>query len=112
MPPSNLFTPIPELAEGEQFDQLLLHPNVTIERIVSSGQVKPQTFNQPQDEWVVLLQGEAQLEMAGKALSLTKGDYLFIPARTPHRVLATSEHPQCIWLAVHIFSEEEGEVQK
>jgi len=30
------------------------------------------------------------------------GDHLFIPAHTRHRVLATSEEPRCLWLAVHI----------
>lgn len=108
MSPSNLFAVIPELTEGEQFEKLLQHRNVTIERIISSSRIAPQTYDQPQDEWVILLQGEARLEMGGNELSLAKGDYLFIPARTPHRVLATSEHPQCIWLAIHIFPENEG----
>jgi len=33
---------------------------------------------------------------------LVSGDYLFIPAHTPHRVVETSAEPQCIWLAVHL----------
>jgi cupin 2 domain-containing protein len=106
--PSNLFSTIPELPKGERFDQLLQHRNVSIERIISSSDIDPQRYVQPQDEWVILLQGQAQLEMDGKLLSLEKGDYLFIPAQTPHRVVATSGAPQCIWLAVHIFSGDSG----
>ena len=50
----------------------------------------------------MLLQGRASLDLAGKRLELEDGDYLFIPAGTPHQILATSRAPQCIWLAVHI----------
>lgn len=103
MPLANIFAAIPELSRGEQFDQLLHHKNVLVERIVSSGQVEPKTYLQEQDEWVILLQGQALLEVDGRELTLNAGDYRFIPAGTPHRVLHTSREPLCIWLAVHIF---------
>ena len=103
MPLPNILTPIPGLTEGEHFDELQRCGNVTVERIVSSGQAEPKRYVQEQDEWVVLLQGQACLEMAGQEHSLSNGDFLFIPAGTPHQVLKTSHEPQCIWLAVHIF---------
>jgi cupin 2 domain-containing protein len=33
---------------------------------------------------------------------LVKCDSLFIPARTPHRVMSTSGDPPCVWVAVHM----------
>ena len=98
----NLFQPSHFSGTTEAFETLLQCRNVTIERIQSPPDVLSEWFVQQQDEWVCLLQGEAQLEMQGRALSLMAGEILFIPAGTPHRVLTTSEQPTCIWLAVHI----------
>lgn len=75
-----------------------------IERIISTGQVTPigEWYNQDQDEWVILLQGDATLDyFDGSSIQLKAGDYLFIPAHQKHRVEYTSSEPPCIWLAVH-----------
>jgi cupin 2 domain-containing protein len=98
----NLFKPEHYSGEKESFETLLQCRNVTLERIQSPPGTRTETFNQPQDEWVCLLQGEAQLEMAGEVIRLVAGETLFIPAGTPHRVLRTSDQPTCIWLAMHI----------
>jgi cupin 2 domain-containing protein len=102
MPRFNLFKPEQIGGETERFETLLQCRNVTIERIQSPADTRSELFVQQQDEWVCLLQGKAQLEMAGKTLQLTAGETLFIPAGTPHRVLNTGAQPSCIWLAVHI----------
>ena len=102
MSQDNLFNPVRQSLATESIDTLLQCRNVSIERIVSPPQTRTREFNQTQDEWVCLLQGSAMLELAGEALTLEAGDSLFIPAHTPHRVLTTSEQPDCIWLAVHI----------
>ncbi|AHE99164.1 cupin domain-containing protein [Thioalkalivibrio paradoxus] len=98
----NLFGRLPSLAQGEAFEDLLRRNPVRIERIVSSGRPEPTLYDQEQDEWVCLLQGEAELQLGKERVPLQAGDYLFIPAHTPHRVLRTSAEPPCIWLAVHI----------
>ena len=85
---------------GERFDTLLETRNVRIVRIVSSDNIEPILYVQDDDEWVVVLEGEATLEVNGKEALLRKGDYLFIPASTPHRVIATAKGT--LWLAVHI----------
>jgi cupin 2 domain-containing protein len=100
--PLNLLTDLPRPAAGEVFEDLLKRGPVRIERIVSSASPEPVLYDQPQDEWVLLLQGEARLWVAGRELVLRAGDSLFLPARTPHRVLATSSNRLCVWLAVHI----------
>lgn len=103
MPQPNIFAAIPELTEGEHFDELQRCRNIKVERIISSNLVEPKLYIQKQDEWVILLQGKARLDVDGKERELNPGDFLFIPAGTPHQVLHTSEKPQCIWLAIHIF---------
>ncbi len=88
---------------GERFEELLRHKNVLVERIVSSANITPKEYIQPQDEWVLLLQGKATLEVAGEGVELSSGEHLFLPAHTPHTVLSVEEGT--LWLAVHLFPE-------
>jgi len=86
---------------GENFTTLLEHKNIKINRIVSASHIEPMVYTQEEDEWLVLLEGEATLLLDDKETILTKGETLFIPAKTPHRVLKTEEGT--LWLTVHIF---------
>ena len=72
-------------------------------------------YDQEDDEWVVVLQGEAQLQFEGEASPrhLNAGDYVLIPAHTRHRVASTSatrgtdgSFTPTVWLAVHHGPEE------
>lgn len=107
-PPSagNLFSGSDRPEAGEAFTELLRCRNVTVERISSSAAPEQILYDQEQDEWVVLIEGRATLEIEGASVDLTPGDYLFIPAGTRHRVVATAPEPRCLWLAVHIHPEE------
>jgi cupin 2 domain-containing protein len=96
----NLFTDAEVPSEGERFQTILSHRNLVIERIISSATVTPHEYVQDQDEWVVLLKGEATIQLAGESISLKSGDYLLLPAGVPHTVERTSEG--AIWLAVHL----------
>lgn len=98
----NLFTALQTPHDGEAFEEILRCRNVRIERIVSSDRPDPTPYDQDHDEWVCLLQGDAELWIAGATVSLKTGDYCFIPAHTPHRLVRTSSRPRCVWLAVHI----------
>jgi len=100
--PGNLFSTVPVPGGGETFQELLRCRNVRIERIVSGANPEPRVYDQEQDEWVCLLQGEAELSVEDERVPLRAGESLFIPAHIPHRVLQTSAEPPCIWLAVHI----------
>ena len=101
---NNLFK-LPQLPlEDEQFDTLMEKGGVMIERIISTGQVSPPGFwfDQDRDEWVILMQGSAELEFEdGKKVQLEKGDFVLCPKDLKHRVTYTSAEPACIWLAVH-----------
>jgi cupin 2 domain-containing protein len=98
----NIFNDLPSLVIGEDFSEILRCQNVVIERIVSSDKPDNIIYNQPQDEWVILLQGKATLQLQNNIVNLTSGDYLFIPSNTSHQVIKTSTKPCCIWLAIHI----------
>lgn len=102
---NNIFQLPDRLPSEESIEVLLTQSNIKIERIVSVGQTTPESewYDQATDEWVVLLQGEAELLYADNSkIKLTPGDYLFIPSRQKHRVVYTSSEPPCIWLAIHI----------
>ena len=101
-PFGNLFTDLSFPSEGEVFEDLLRCGRLQIERILSSDSPDAGLYDQAQDEWVCLLQGEARLWVDGEEVRLRAGDYRFIPAHTAHRVLETSSEPPCLWLAVHL----------
>ena len=88
--------------EGERFETLLAHGNLVVERIVSSAAITPTVYVQSQDEWVVLLRGDASLEVGGECVELKTGDYLFLPAGMPHAVRRVTEG--ALWLAVHLHA--------
>ena len=103
----NLFRVPAELPQEEIFQTLWTGKNVRVEKIVSAGQCSAPGFwyDQADDEWVALLQGEASIAWEdGRISLLSAGDWLFIPARAKHRVEKTSSDPMCIWLAIHISS--------
>jgi cupin 2 domain-containing protein len=86
---------------GETFTTLLEHKNIKINRIVSSSHLDEAEYIQEEDEWLVLVEGGATLLLDQTMKTLTKGDTLFIPSKTRHRVLNTQNGT--IWLTVHIF---------
>ena len=99
----NLFADLSTSSGEEQFIELLARPGLRIERIVSSGQVSPPGFwyNQPQAEWVLLLQGEAKLRFEDEpaARLMQAGDFVDIAPHRRHRVESTAT--PTLWLAVH-----------
>lgn len=102
----NLLTGLPDSPCAEEiFETLLANPNVRIERIVSMGQASPTDFwfDEPQAEWVLLVQGLAQIkfEDEAKASVLHPGDYVFIAPHRRHRIQFTQACPPTVWLAVH-----------
>lgn len=96
----NLYDDALPPAQGERFENLLQHRNLVVERIISSAATTPTLLVQAQDEWVLLAQGTAVLDINGQAKSLKAGDYVFLPAGVPHTVKQVSEG--ALWLAVHL----------
>ncbi len=104
----NLFSPPTARSNREVIDTLLEGGRFTLERIVSTGQVTPegQWYDQPRDEWVVLLTGSARLmfEEEDKQLAMRPGDCVLIPAHCRHRVEWTDRRVPSVWLALHFDS--------
>ncbi len=94
-------TPHPQ---EELFETLSEGSSTKVERIISRGQVTApgKWYDSDTNEWVVLIQGKATLELeGGKLIHLSAGDYVVIPAHQKHRVSYTSTQPWCLWIAVH-----------
>ena len=98
----NLLQNLPVPGPDEAFETLFEAGGTRIERIVSHRHASPPGFwyDQAGDEWVMLVQGNAELEFNdGRRKVFTAGDWLVIPAGCRHRVAATG--PDSVWLAVH-----------
>ena len=105
----NIFSGVMPNRSMEVFTTLHALPGLRIERIVSCGQASPPGvwLDQPQGEWVLLLEGSAALEIEGeKGLKhMAPGDYVWLAPRRKHRVASTDTGRTTIWLAVHAGSE-------
>lgn len=101
------FFEIDTLGETEEaFMTFLETNNVKIERIVSRGQTSEKGFyyNQEEGEWIIVLEGEAELGYPdGSTTLLKKGDTLYLPPHKRHRVNKTTN--PTLWLAVFIKNE-------
>ena len=99
----NIFADMLTPAGQEQFTTLQQNAYVKIERIVSHTHRCPPGFwyDQAEDEWVIMLRGQAVLEFdGGELVELKEGDFVTIPCHVKHRVHHTDL--QTVWLAVKI----------
>lgn len=96
----SIFENISDAGEEEQFELLQKGSHYRIERIISAGHSSPKCFcyNQENDQWIMLVQGKAVLEVEGELVEMNAGDYTFLPKNCKHRVESTSIEPACIWL--------------
>lgn len=104
MKSQNIFQNIPESLQDELFEELAKSSEVKIERIISDGHVSPKSgwYESAQNEWVIVLQGEAILSFEdSEKVELKLGDYCNIPAYAKHKVSYTSKSEKTIWLAIY-----------
>mgnify|MGYP001232528170 CR=1 FL=1 len=104
--PKNIFKELPDATLAEQEEVLLEAGNIRIARIVSGGQAG-EIYDQAEDEWVIVLSGEAKIsfpEEDGHTVKLEAGDYLYLKAGQKHQVTKTSN--PCLWLCVYFTSSE------
>ena len=101
---TNIFESIPKNLENEVFELLVSKETIKIERIVSKGHASPKSgwYDQDNNEWVIVLQGEAVLSFENDVdVRLKSGDYINILAGKKHKVSWTQPDIETIWLAVH-----------
>lgn len=100
----NIFNHIPEKISKELCQTLLYNNQIKIERVISKGHSSAVNdwYDQIQDEWVIVLEGQAilQFESSPCFVTLKSGDYLLIPAHKKHRVHWTDPDHKTIWLCV------------
>ena len=102
--PKNIFKNIPQTLQEELFEEIVKSESVKIERIISDGHASPKSgwYDSAQNEWVIVLQGEAILSFENEAdVALKRGDHHNIPAHKRHKVAYTSLSEKTIWLAVY-----------
>lgn len=101
----NIFEKIPKNLPQELIDILLKENTVRIERIVSRGHNSPKDFwyDQNENEWVILLKGNAVMIFKEKdeIIKMKEGDYINIPAHKKHRVEQTSKNEDTIWVCIY-----------
>ena len=87
----NIFD-LPQFPLTEELTTILAESgSVRIERIISTGQVSADWYDQEQTEFVALLEGNAVVEFYdGRSVELMKGDILLIKPHERHRVSYTS----------------------
>ena len=90
-------------ATGERAEEMVRVRNLVIEQVLS-GTVAPVDYDQDEDEFAVVLEGAAVLDVAAERVELSAGDWVLLPARTPHRLLHTE--PGTSWLTVKLFRDE------
>ena len=101
---SNIFSLITNDLTEELFEDIVKKDGLKIQRIVSYGHKTSEGgwYDQDENEWVILLQGEAVLSFENdKDVRLKEGDYVNILAHTRHRVSWTQSGFETIWLAIH-----------
>lgn len=99
----NLFDFDSSVTQSELLSVLASTKSTTIERIVSKGHTSPEQgwYQQSQHEFVLLIEGTAELTFEQGIVPLQKGDYLTINAGQKHKVTYTSTNPPAIWLTVY-----------
>ncbi len=98
----NLLSNLPKNLPEELATVLQEGNGVRIERIVSTGHRSPEGFwyDQPEQEWAMVLTGAATLAFEDRVVELLPGDSINIFAHTKHRVEWTTPDEPTVWLAV------------
>jgi len=75
-------------ASGERVDVVIRVGGLAIEQISTGALSGPVDYRQDQDEWVMVLEGGAVLEVDGEAMDLAPRSWVHLPAGIPHRLVS------------------------
>jgi cupin 2 domain-containing protein len=73
---------------------------LVVSHILSGLVDNPVDYLQDEDEWALVVEGSALLEVGGETLEMGPGDWVWLPAGTPHRLVRTA--PGTSWVAAHV----------
>jgi cupin 2 domain-containing protein len=74
---------------------------VVVEEIRSGALAAPVDYCADVDEWVVVLAGAATMVVAGETLELVAGDWVLLPADTPHTLVRTDAGTHWLTVTAH-----------
>ncbi|PXF45838.1 hypothetical protein BWQ96_04375 [Gracilariopsis chorda] len=98
----NLYENVPHKLTEELFQVLVKTDNFIIERIVSTGQVSTEWYDQDEVEFCCVLKGAAELlfDASEKPMRMNPGAFVVIPAHVRHKVVYTDNAQPTVWLAM------------
>jgi mannose-6-phosphate isomerase-like protein (cupin superfamily) len=85
---------------GEFERHLTTAHGLAIRQVLSGELDRPIEYLQDTDEWALVMSGSASLVVDGEMLELEAGDWVWLPAGTPHRLVRTE--PGTSWVTVHL----------
>ncbi len=85
---------------GERVEEVVRVGDVAVEQVLSGHLDAPVDYCQDHAELAIVLGGGAVLEAGGERLELVPGDWVLLPADTPHRLVSTV--PGTNWLTLHL----------
>jgi cupin 2 domain-containing protein len=104
-----LLPPAEAPSVGEKYEEIARMSGAVVQQILSGALPSPLDYDQDHDEWVVVLNGGAVLEVGDERLDLVAGDWVLLRAHMTHRLVDTQ--PETCWLAVHSFGEDQPQGQ-
>ncbi|MGC8627238.1 MAG: cupin domain-containing protein [Acidimicrobiales bacterium] len=94
-----LYDPSTAPPQGEVDHLFVQGAALSVHQVLSGKLASAVGYCQAEDEWALLLEGAALLEVAGEAREMGPGDWVWLPAGTPHRLVST--RPGTSWVTVH-----------
>ena len=98
IPIKNLYALKEAPENSETFFTLFQNHSCKIESICSWLKTPGEIYDQDEDEWVLLIRGEAKLKIGTVEYNLIAGDYCLLPKHTLHQVVSTSKN--ALWLGI------------
>jgi cupin 2 domain-containing protein len=102
VPKAIALSALPACLPAEQVNVLASGTRFCLKHILSGSHASPEGFwyDQPDDEWALLLAGSAVLEFEAGVVEMSAGEAVLIPAHVKHRVARSA---QAVWLALHFL---------
>jgi len=86
-------------AHGETEAELVRASSFAVKQVLSGQLAGPADYYQEEDEWALVLSGSATLSVGDATVTLAGGDWVWLPAATPHRLIEAA--PGTSWVTVH-----------
>ena len=93
-----LLPPTSAPAHGERSERVVRIGDVEVEQVLSGVLGDAVTYDQEYDEWALVLEGAAVLEIGAARVELAAGEWVLLPAHLVHRLV--DARPGTSWLTL------------